>query len=70
MCFWTKHLLGVSSTSSHIEEVQKAINQFFTRCLPYWVEVLALTGNLSAGIYAMNDVEQWCAFVSAVWTVE
>ena len=67
--FWTKHLLGVPFTSSHIMEVQEAISIFFTTCLPYWIEVLALTGNLGIGVYAMSDVEQWCALVSATWTI-
>ena len=66
--FWTKHLLGIPSTSSHVEEVQKAINTFFTTCLPYWIEVLALTGNLGVGVYVMNDIEQWYALVSAAWS--
>jgi len=65
-CFWTKHLLRIPSTSSHVKEVQKAIDQFFTKCLPYWIEVLALTGNLSVGVYAINDIEQWYTLVSAV----
>jgi hypothetical protein len=63
--FWTKHLLGIPGTSPHVQEVQKAIDTFFTTCLPYWIEVLALTGNLGVGVYAMKDVEQWCALVSA-----
>jgi len=65
-CFWTKHLLMVSGSISCIKEVEKGINQFFTTCLPYWIEVLALTGNLGSGVHAMNDVEQWCALVSVV----
>jgi len=64
--FWSKHLLMVPSSSSHVGEVQKAIEEFFTRHLLYWIEVLALTGNLGVGVYAMNDVEQWYALVSAV----
>jgi hypothetical protein len=64
--FWTKHLLAVPITNPHIKEVQKAIDTFFTTCLPYWIEVLALTGNLGIGVYAMNDIEQWCTLVSAV----
>ena len=63
--FWTKHLLGIPSTSSHVKEVQEAIDTFFTTCLPYWIEVLALTGNLGVGVHAMNDVDQWYALVSA-----
>ena len=67
--FWTRHLLEISGTSSHVQEVQEAIDQFFTTCLPYWIEVLALTGNLGVGIYAMNDIEQWYILVSAAQTV-
>ena len=62
--FWTKHLLGIPSTSSHVQEVQKAVETFFTTCLPYWIEVLALTGNLGVAVYAMSDIEQWYALVS------
>jgi len=67
--FWAKHLLKVPSNSSHVEEVQKAIERFFTTHLLYWIEVLALTGNLDVGVHAMNDVEQWCASVSTMQTV-
>jgi len=64
--FWSKHLLMVPISSSHVEEVQKAIEEFFTRHLLYWIEVLALTENLGVGVYAMNDIEQWYTLVSAV----
>ena len=67
--FWTKHLLRVPSNSSHIGEVQKEIEKFFTKHLLYWIEVLALIGNLDVGVYAMNDVKQWCDLVSAVQTI-
>ena len=63
--FWTKHLLGIPGTSSQVKEIQKAIDLFFTTCLLYWIEILTLTGNLGVGVYAMNDIEQWCALVSA-----
>jgi hypothetical protein len=67
--FWTKHLLGIPGTSSRVKEVQKAIDTFFTTCLPYWIEVLALTGNLGVGVYAINEIEQWYALVSAAHAV-
>jgi len=67
--FWTKHLLGVPSNSPYIGEVQNAIEQFFTTHLLYWIEVLALVGDLDIGVHAMNDVEQWCALVSAAQTI-
>ena len=68
-CFWTKHLLAVPGRSSHFEEVQRAIDQFFTTHLLHWIEILALMGNLGTGIHAMNDIEQWYASVSAFDTV-
>jgi len=64
-CFWTNHLLMIPGNISCIKQVDEAISQFFTTCLPYWIEVLALTGNLGAGVHAINDVERWCALVSA-----
>jgi len=67
--FWSKHLLMVPSSSSHVGEVQKAIEEFFTKHLLYWIEVLALTENLGVGVYTMNDVEQWYALVSVVQAV-
>ena len=67
--FWTKHLLSIPSTSPCIEEIQRAIDQFFTTHLLHWIEVLGLLRNLSAGVYAMNDVEQWFTAVSAFETV-
>jgi len=67
--FWSKHLLRVPGSSFHVGEVQKAIKEFFTRHLVYWIEVLALTGNLGVGVYAMNDIEQWCALVIVMQAV-
>ena len=65
-CFWTKHLLEIPGNGSCVEEVKKAIHEFFTTSLFYWIEVLVLTKNLGAGIYAMNDVERWCSSVSII----
>jgi len=67
--FWTKHLLRVPGNSSQAGEVQEAIEKFFTTHLLYWIEVLALVGDLDVGVHAMNDIEQWCALVSAVQTI-
>ena len=64
--FWTKHLLEIPSSSPHIEEMQKEIDNFFTVHLLHWIEVLVLTENLGIGVYAMNDIEQWCNLVSNV----
>ena len=64
--FWTKHLLETPSETPHIEEIQKAIDKFFTVNLLHWIEVLAITGNLGTGVYSMNDIEQWCSLVSCI----
>ena len=65
--FWTKHLLKIPASSSHIEEVQKSINDFFTTQLLFWIKVLSLTGNLNIGVHALNDIQQWYILVSHVW---
>ena len=62
--FWTKHLLEIPSSGTCINKVEKAIDRFFTKHLLHWVEVLAITGNLGVGVYAMNDIEQWYSVVS------
>ena len=64
--FWTKHLLGTPSQTPLVEEVQKAIDKFFTVHLLHWIEVLAITGGLGTGVYSMNDIEQWFRLVSIV----
>jgi len=63
-CFWTNHLVKVSSSGPGVEEVQKGINEFFTTCLLFWIEVLSLMGKLDMGVYALNNIEQWYMLVS------
>ena len=63
--FWTRHLLDTPATSPCAQEVQEIIDQFFTTHLLDWIEVLALVGDLGAGIYALNNIEQWYTRVSA-----
>jgi hypothetical protein len=67
--FWTKHLVEIPSSSHDVEKVHKAIDGFFTSCLLFWIEVLSLTGNLNIGVYALNEVQQWCTLVSYVWSI-
>ena len=65
--FWTKHLLETASKTPYIEEVHKAVDKFFAVHLLHWIEVLSITGNLSIGVYSMNDVEKWYSLVSAIY---
>ena len=67
--FWTKHLIEIPGSSPHFKEIDKAVDEFFTTSLLYWIEVLVLTGKLGIGVYAMNDVEQWYASVSVVKSI-
>jgi hypothetical protein len=57
--FWAKHLVGIPSSGLGIEEVHKAIDEFFTTRLLFWIEVLIVTGSLDDALYAINDVRQW-----------
>ena len=62
--FWTKHLLVIPSSGNEIGKVSKAIDEFFTKYLLFWVEVLIIMGNLDSGIYAINNIRQWYTSVS------
>jgi len=64
--FWTTHLIKTIGGILIIEEVQKEIDEFFTTCLLFWVEVLSLMGNLDIGVYALNDIQQWYMLVSCI----
>ena len=63
-CFWTKHLVKITSSSDGLEEVYKAIDNFFTTGFLCWIEVLILIGNLDISVYALNDIEEWYELVS------
>ena len=65
-CFWTKHLLRIPSSGPGVEEVQEAINKFFTTCLLFWIEALVLMGKVDIGIYALSDIQQWYTLVSHI----
>ena len=62
--FWTKHLVEIPSSGHNVEEVHKAINEFFTTHLLFWIEVLVIVGSLDASIYSIDDVQQWYISVS------
>ena len=62
--FWTSHLAQVSNISSGVTGIHKAIDDFFATNFLSWIEVLALTRNLDAAIYGLNDIEQWYTLVS------
>jgi len=62
--FWANHLAKIPGDIDGIEDVQKAIEDFFTTGFLFWVEVLILTENLGIGIHALHNIEQWYTLVS------
>ena len=62
--FWTRHLIKTPNSGHGIGEVQKAVDEFFTTYLLFWIEVLAIMRNLNVGIYAINNIQQWYISVS------
>jgi len=67
--FWAKHLVGVSNSGHCVEEVHKAIDEFFPNHFLLWIEVLSLMGILDAGVYALKNVQQWYMLVSCEWCI-
>jgi hypothetical protein len=65
--FWANHLSRIPSKDSETNDVLEAIGEFFANRLLFWIEVLSLTKNLNAGIYALSNVQQWCVLVSCIW---
>ena len=65
--FWASHLAKVSSSCHNIEEVHKAIDEFFIKNFLLWIEVLILTENLDTGVHALTAIEEWYILVSYVW---
>ena len=63
-CFWTRHLIKTPNNGQDTEKVQKAIDEFFSTYLLFWIEVLAIMGDLDTGVYAINDIQQWYISVS------
>ena len=61
--FWTRHLASIPNSGPHVERVQEAIEQFFTKHLLHWIEVLSAVGHLGTTVYAINDIRQWCISV-------
>ena len=62
--FWAKHLAGVPNSGHGVEEVHKAIDEFFPTYFLLWIEILSLMRILDVGVYALKNVEQWYTSVS------
>ena len=64
--FWTTHLARTAGSNLGVKEVQEKLDEFFTTYFLFWVEVLSLMGHLGAGVYALNNIQQWYELVSYV----
>ena len=64
--FWTRHLANVPGNGPRFNQVQEAIDEFFTKHLLYWIEVLSLVMHLGAAVSAINYIRQWYISVSRI----
>ena len=62
--FWTRHLDSVPGHGPRVRRIQEAIEDFFTKQLLCWIEVLSIAGHLGVAVYAINEIRQWHASVS------
>ena len=67
-CFWASHLAKTASSGPGDQEVFCAIDEFFTTCFLFWIEVLSLMKKLDTGVYALNYIDQWYLMVSQMWS--
>ena len=61
--FWTTHLIEAVSSGPDVEEVYKAIDEFFKTCFLFWIEALSLMEKLDIGVYALKNIDQWYTLV-------
>ena len=66
--FWTKHLANVPGDGIRSKRIQEVIEEFFTKRLLWWVEVLSILRHLGAAVLAINDIRQWHISVSHIRT--
>ena len=65
--FWTRHLTKVPGDGPHVQQVKAAIDNFFTKRLLHWIEVLSLIGHLGEAVQAINEIRQW--YISVSYTI-
>ena len=62
--FWTRHLASIPGDGPGAKRIKEAVDEFFTKRLLYWIEVLSIVGHLGAAVYALNEVRRWYISVS------
>ena len=65
---WTRHLSNISSDGPCAKQVREAIDEFFTKRLLCWIEVLSILGYLPLAVRAIDDIRQWHISISYTWT--
>ena len=65
-CFWTKHLAKIPGNGPCSKQIQEEIDNFFTSCVLYWIEVLSTLGCLETAVYGINDIRKWYTSVSYI----
>ena len=62
--FWASHLVRTVTSGPDVEGVHRAIDEFFTTHLLFWIEVLSLMDILDSGVYALRNIDEWYVKVS------
>ena len=62
--FWTRHLANVPSDGPSSKRVKEVVEEFLTKRLLYWIEVLSIVGHLGVAVYAINNIREWYTSVS------
>ena len=57
--FWARHLIRIPKSGHDLQKVHKAIDEFFTTHLLFWIEALAIMKSLDVSVHAINDVQEW-----------
>jgi hypothetical protein len=61
---WAKHLQLSSQAGDNTSSIITVVNEFFTRHLLSWLEVLSIEEHLHIAIYSLHDVRSWLTEVS------
>ena len=64
--FWTRHLASVPGNGPHAKRIKEAVEDFFTKHLLCWIEVLSIVRHLGVAVYAINEIRQWYISVSYI----
>jgi hypothetical protein len=61
---WAKHLQLSSQAGGNSGSILTSVNEFLTRHLLSWLEILSIEEHLYVAIYSLHDVRSWLTEVS------